>query len=89
MGVSTGNVNGTFAGTLGARVFRIGMSDTVGYITNNHVATAADPSLCPAQLNPAHMPAFGVEQGQPGLLDADDTCLDRKRSQGQREQTSP
>jgi hypothetical protein len=76
MGVSTGNVNGTFTGTLGVRVFRIGMSDSVGYITNNHVAAAADPSLCPAQLNPTQMPAFGVEQCQPGLLDASDTCLD-------------
>ena len=76
MGVSTGNVNGTFAGTLGVRVFRSGMSDTVGSITNNHVAAAADTSLCPAQLNPAHAPAFGVEQCQPGRLDADGTCVD-------------
>jgi hypothetical protein len=76
MGVSIGNVNGTFAGTLGVRVFRIGMSDTVGYITNNHVAAAAATSLCPAQLNPAQMPAFGVEQCQPGLLDANDSCID-------------
>jgi hypothetical protein len=76
MGVSTGNINGTFAGTSGVRVFRSGMSDTVGYITNNHVAAAADTSLCPAQLNPAQMPVFDVEQCQPGLLDADDTCVD-------------
>jgi hypothetical protein len=76
MGVSTGNVNGTFAGTLGVRVSRIGMSDTVGYITNNHVAAAADTSLCPAQLNPAQTPAFGVEQCQPGLLDAGGACVD-------------
>jgi hypothetical protein len=76
MGVSTGNINGFFVGTLGVRVFRIGQSSAVGYITNNHVAAASGPSLCPAQLNPAVMPAFGVEQCQPGLLDAGGVCSD-------------
>ena len=70
MGVSSGNVNGTFAGTLGFRVHRIGHPTEVGYITNNHVAAASGNDLCPSQLNPANMPAFGVDQCQPGLLDS-------------------
>ena len=70
MGVSTGNVNGIFAGTLGVRVFRIGQSSVVGYITNNHVAAASGSNLCPAQLNPARTPAFGLDQCQPGRLDS-------------------
>jgi hypothetical protein len=40
------------------------------------VAAASGPSLCPAQLNPAEMPTFGVEQCQPGLLDAGGACAD-------------
>ena len=72
MGTSTGNVNGIFAGTLGYRVRRIGdiATSEVGYITNNHVASASGGALCPAQLNPANLPAFGLDQCQPGLLDA-------------------
>src|SRR5262245_4271210 len=46
MGVSTGNVNGEFAGTLGYRVHRLGHPDEVGYVTNNHVAAASRPDLC-------------------------------------------
>lgn len=75
MGVSTGNVNGIFAGTLGYRVIRIGQSSNVGYITNNHVGAASGPGLCPAQLNPANLPAFGLDQCQPGLLDAGGVCV--------------
>jgi hypothetical protein len=77
MGTSTGNVNGVFAGTLGYRVRRIGPLATseVGYITNNHVAAASGGGLCPAQLNPAVLPAFGVDQCQPGLLDAGGICV--------------
>jgi len=70
MGVSTSNVNGIFAGTLGFRVFRIGQTTTVGYITNNHVAAANGLNLCPLQVNPQRLPAFGVDQCQPGRLDA-------------------
>ena len=40
MGVSTSNDNGCSAGTLGDRVFRQGNSNRLGYITNNHVASA-------------------------------------------------
>lgn len=75
MGVSTGNVNGNFAGTLGYRVFRIGLSGAVGYITNNHVAAASGSGLCPAQLNPTRLPAFGLDQCQPGKLDAGGACV--------------
>lgn len=70
MGVSTSNVNGIFAGTLGVRVHRIGQPSMVGYVTNNHVGAASGPNLCPAQLNPAKLPAFGVDQCQAGRLDA-------------------
>lgn len=70
MGTSTSNFNGIFAGTLGVRVFRTGQSGLVGYITNNHVASPSGAGLCPAQLNPAAIPAFGVDQCQPGRLDA-------------------
>jgi hypothetical protein len=69
MGVSTGNPNGIFAGTLGFRAVRAGNPNAVGYVTNNHVAAASGPSLCVAQLNPANLPAFGLDQCQPGLLD--------------------
>jgi hypothetical protein len=76
MGTSTGNVNGVFAGTLGYRVRRIGPTTSeVGYITNNHVAAASGGSLCPAQVNPANLAAFGVDQCQPGLLDAGGACV--------------
>jgi hypothetical protein len=64
MGVSTGNDNGCFAGTLGFRVFRRGSSSDVGYITNNHVAAAGGTNLCPNKA------AFGEDQFQPGLLDS-------------------
>jgi hypothetical protein len=74
MGVSTSNVNGNFAGTLGYRVFRIGQSSIVGYITNNHVAAASGANLCPLQVNPQRLPAFGVDQCQPGRLDAAGSC---------------
>lgn len=70
MGVSTGNKAGIFAGTLGVRVHRIGQSSLVGYITNNHVAAASGANLCPAQINLANLPAFGLDQCQPGRLDA-------------------
>jgi hypothetical protein len=63
MGVSTGNDNGCFAGTLGYRVFRKGQSSVVGYITNAHVASAGGPNLCPNQA------AFSEDQFQPGLLE--------------------
>jgi hypothetical protein len=75
MGVSTSNVNGDFAGTLGYRVFRIGQSSNVGYITNNHVAAASGANLCPLQVNPQILPDFGVDQCQPGLLDAAGICI--------------
>jgi hypothetical protein len=74
MGVSTSNVNGIFAGTLGFRVFRIGQTSNVGYITNNHVAAANGANLCPLQVNPQRLPAFGVDQCQPGRLDAGGAC---------------
>jgi hypothetical protein len=74
MGVSTSNVNGNFAGTLGFRVFRIGQSSSVGYITNNHVVAASGANLCPLQVNPQRLPAFGVDQCQPGKLDAAGSC---------------
>lgn len=70
MGASTSNNNGIFAGTLGFRVFRIGQSSNVGYITNNHVAAASSTNLCPLQVNPQRLPAFGVDQCQDGRLDA-------------------
>lgn len=75
MGVSTGNVSGNFAGTLGYRVFRTGQSSNVGYVTNNHVGGASGANLCPAQLNPANLPPFGLDQCQPGLLDAGGACV--------------
>jgi hypothetical protein len=75
MGVSTGNVNGEFAGTLGYRVHRLGHPDEVGYVTNNHVAAASGPDLCPAALLPATLPDFGTPQCQPGLLDAGGVCV--------------
>jgi hypothetical protein len=74
MGVSTGNVNGDFAGTLGYRVERIGNPADVGYITNNHVAAASGPQLCPAELNPSVLPDFSTQECQPGLLDAAGSC---------------
>jgi hypothetical protein len=69
MGVSTGNPNGPFAGTLGFRAVRVGNTNAVGYVTNNHVAAASGANLCVAQLNPANLPAFGLDQCQPGLLE--------------------
>jgi hypothetical protein len=74
MGTSTGNSNGNFAGTLGYRVVRIGQNGNVGYITNNHVAAANGVNLCPLQANPESIPAFGVDQCQPGSLDATGSC---------------
>ena len=69
MGVSTGNVKGNFSGTLGFRVKRKGRDD-VGYITNNHIAAATGPDLCPVHLNPA--PAC-----EPGPEDtADGSCVE-------------
>lgn len=70
MGNSTGNVNGIFSGTMGFRAIRKGDPSKVGYITNNHVGAAGGANLCPAQLNPANLTAFGTTQCQPGLLDA-------------------
>lgn len=70
MGTSTGNVSGIFAGTLGYRVHRRGDPAQVGYLTVNHLAGASGPALCPAQLNPANLPAFRLDQCQPGQLDA-------------------
>lgn len=61
MGVSTGNTAGIFAGTLGVRVHRIGQPNVVGYVTNNHVAAASGPNLCPAQLNPKKLPPAGLD----------------------------
>jgi hypothetical protein len=75
MGISTGNVNGIFAGTLGYRVTRLGNPADVGYVTNNHVAAASGPNLCPAQLNPANLPVFTLNQCQPGRLDARGICV--------------
>lgn len=75
MGISTGNVNGLFAGTLGYRVIRMGNPTDVGYVTNNHVAAASGPNLCPAQLNPANLPVFNLNQCQPGRLDARGSCV--------------
>jgi|SRR5215813_12554153 len=75
MGISTGNVNGLFAGTLGYRVMRMGNPADVGYVTNNHVAAASGTTLCPAQLNPTNLPVFNLNQCQPGLLDARGTCV--------------
>ena len=43
MGVSTSNVIGNFAGTLGFKVRRIGNGE-VGYVTNNHIAAASGPN---------------------------------------------
>jgi hypothetical protein len=74
MGNSTSNDNGDFAGTLGFRVKRRG-DPSVGYITNNHVAAASGPNLCPAQINPEILPAFETQQCQPGKLDAGGVCL--------------
>jgi len=65
MGVSTGNDNGCFAGTLGYRVFRRGQSSKVGYISNAHIASAGGTKLCPG------LAAFGEDQFQPGLPDSD------------------
>jgi hypothetical protein len=79
MGVSTGNVNGYFAGTLGFRVHRSGNPNEVGYLTNNHIA-AATGDLCPAQVNPARLVAFGTNECQPGLFDSiDGTCALSRR----------
>jgi len=75
MGVSTGNPNGLFAGTLGARVHYRGQPNAVGYITNNHVAAASGPGLCPASVNPENLPQFGLRQCQPGRLDAGGACV--------------
>ncbi|MGH8614806.1 MAG: hypothetical protein ACREYF_22955 [Gammaproteobacteria bacterium] len=70
MGVSAGNAAGIFAGTLGVRVHRTGQPSVVGYVTNNHIAAASGPDLCPAQLNPKKLPPSGLDQCQPGRLDA-------------------
>ncbi len=70
MGVSTSNLNGIFAGTLGARVHRIGQPSQVFYLSNNHVLAASGPNLCPTQLNPTNLAAFSVDQCQAGRLDA-------------------
>lgn len=76
MGLSTGNTAGIFAGTLGARVHRIGQTSAVGYMTNNHVAAASGSSLCPAQLNPTTLPPFSLDQCQPGRFDgAGNSCV--------------
>ena len=78
MGVSTSNVNGDFAGTLGFRVHRVGQTSSVGYLTNNHVAAASGANLCPLQVNPQRLPAFGVDQCQPGLFDTGGSCTPPK-----------
>ena len=70
MGNSTSNDNGIFAGTLGYRVFRRGDPSQVGYIVPNHLAAASGSHLCPAQINPENLAAFGTNQCQPGRLDA-------------------
>jgi hypothetical protein len=64
MGVSTGNDNGCFAGTLGYRVFRSGQSGKVGYLTNAHVAAAGGAGLYPGKA------AFSEDQFQTGRLDS-------------------
>jgi hypothetical protein len=78
MGVSTSSVSvsGGFAsvGTLGYRVFRLGQPNLVGYITNNHVAGASGPSLCPAILNPSNLPKFGLGQCQPSRFEVSAEC---------------
>ena len=63
MGVSSGNNNGCFTGTLGFRVRRTGSASNVGYLTNNHVAAAGGANLCPNRA------PLGEDQFQPGLLD--------------------
>jgi hypothetical protein len=63
MGVSTGNDNGCFTGTLGFRVRRTGDASNVGYLTNNHVAAAGGANLCPNRA------PLGEDQFQPGLFD--------------------
>ncbi len=63
MGVSTGNDNGCFTGTLGFRVHRTANASNVGYLTNNHVAAAGGANLCPNKA------PLGEDQFQPGLLD--------------------
>jgi hypothetical protein len=68
MGVSTGNDNGCFAGTLGVRVFRTGSTSRVGYITNAHVSSAGGANLCPGQA------AFGEDQFQRARLDTAPQC---------------
>jgi hypothetical protein len=68
MGVSTSNDNGCYAGTLGVRVYRIGNSSRVGYITNAHVASLGGASLCPGRA------VFSEDQFQPGLLDTVPEC---------------
>jgi hypothetical protein len=68
MGVSTGNDNGCFAGTLGVRVFRNGSTSRVGYITNAHVASAGGANLCPGRA------AFGEDQFQRALPDTVPQC---------------
>jgi hypothetical protein len=62
MGVSTGNDNACYSGTLGVRAFRNGQSSRVGYITNSHVASAGS-NLCPG------LAAFSEDQFQRGRLD--------------------
>jgi len=68
MGVSTSNDNGCFAGTLAVRVFRIGNSSRVGYITNAHVASAGGASLCPGRA------VFSEDQFQRARLDNNPQC---------------
>lgn len=88
MGVSTGNINGTDAGTLGFRVHRSDDPTLVGYVTNNHVA-AATASGCPAQLHPAALTAFNVNQCQPGLYDSPDGTCSLSRRIGKLVQVVP
>jgi hypothetical protein len=82
MGASTSNISGVSAGTLGFRVHRLGDQSAVGYLTVNHVA-AASADFCPAQVNPAALPPFSVNQCQPGLFDsATGTCSFSRRIGG-------
>lgn len=79
MGVSTSDVLASDAGTLGFRVHRTGDPTLVGYVTNNHVA-AATAGGCAAQLRPAALVPFNVQQCQPGLFDSiDGTCPSARR----------
>lgn len=47
LGASTSNTLGCFAGTMAFKVCEVDNPSLTGYLTNNHVATAAGTGLCP------------------------------------------